>query len=178
MKEVSAVCKTRVWTDRRVFDRSYHDGLNGLEWGRRTRGGGVPVQRWFWYIGFGGGSEDQSGLTDGGGGRLRSSHWEGLGISSCGEAGEGAEEAISEVLVLTAVMHGVAGDDHWRGHGNGSAAHGELVGDRIVSTTAAWARLACRGSLHNACAHDGAHPGVGVVYNSCVHQGDEVVVRH
>lgn len=24
-------------------------------------------------------------------------------------------------------------------------------------------------TLDNSCAHDGAHPGVGVVYNSCVH---------
>lgn len=31
--------------------------------------------------------------------------------------------------------------------------------------------MLCEGgrTLDDACAHDGAHPGVGVVYNSCVH---------
>lgn len=53
---------------------------------------------------------------------------------------------LGEVLVLTAIMHGVAGDDHRRGHGDGSAPHGELVGDGIVSTAAAGARLTRGGS--------------------------------
>lgn len=75
-------------------------------------------------------------------------------------------------------MHRVAGDDHGRRHGNGSTPHGELVGDGIVSTTAAGPGLSCSGPLNNSCAHDGAHPGMGVVYNPSVHQGDEVVVRH
>lgn len=109
---------------------------------------------------------------------------------------------------LTAVMHGVAGYDHRRGHGDGGAAHGELVGDGVIRTAAAKARLARRGSWRNSniwvisrlrkrgpsgrqvalvpgnvllglfggkptldysCAHDGAHPGVGVVYDPCVH---------
>lgn len=43
-------------------------------------------------------------------------------------------------------MHGVAGYDHWRGHGDGGAAHGELVGDGVIRTAAAEARLARRGS--------------------------------
>lgn len=50
-----------------------------------------------------------------------------------------------KVFVLTAVMHGVAGDDHRRGHGNGGAAHAELIGDGIICTAAA--RLASSGSL-------------------------------
>lgn len=50
---------------------------------------------------------------------------------------------------LTAVMHGVAGYDHRRGHGDGGAAHGELVGDGVIRTAAAEARLARRGSWRN-----------------------------
>lgn len=49
-----------------------------------------------------------------------------------------------EVFVLTAVMHGVAGDNHRWGHGNGGAAHAELIGDGIICTAAA--RLASSGS--------------------------------
>lgn len=103
--------------------------------------------------------------------------------------GRGGRRGLGEFL--TAIMHGVAGDDHGGGHGNGGAPHGELVGDRVVRTAAAGTGLACGGSLNNTCAHDGAHPGVGVVYNAGVHircrevrrsavrtQGDEVVVRH
>lgn len=54
------------------------------------------------------------------------------------------EEVFNKVFVLTAVMYGVAGDDHRRGHGDGSATHAELVGDRIICTAAA--RLASSGS--------------------------------
>lgn len=34
--------------------------------------------------------------------------------------------------VLTPIMHGVAGDGHGRGHGDGGSPHGELVGDGIM----------------------------------------------
>lgn len=64
-------------------------------------------------------------------------HWKGLGDLIM--QGRGGRRGLCKVFVLTAVMHGVAGDDHWRGHGDGSAPHGELVGDGIVSTTAAGA---------------------------------------
>lgn len=50
-----------------------------------------------------------------------------------------------KIFTLTAIMHGVAGDDHRGRHGDGSAPHGELVGDGIVGTAAAGARLACCG---------------------------------
>lgn len=33
-------------------------------------------------------------------------------------------------------MHGVAWDSHGRGHGDGGAAHGELVGDGVVRAAA------------------------------------------
>ena len=52
----------------------------------------------------------------------------------------------SEEVFLTPVMHGVARYRHGRRHGDGGPAHGELVGDRIVSTAAAWTRLASRSS--------------------------------
>lgn len=58
--------------------------------------------------------------------------------------GRGRRRGLCRVFVLTAVMHGVAGDDHRRGHGNGGAAHAELIGDGIICTAAA--RLASRGS--------------------------------
>lgn len=51
--------------------------------------------------------------------------------------GRGGRRGLGDFFVLTAVMHGVAGDDHGRGHGDGRAPHGELVGDGIVSTAAA-----------------------------------------
>lgn len=79
----------------------------------------------------------QSGLEGGGG--LRAG---GAPLGGVGELimrGRGGRRRLCEVFVLTAVMHGVAGDDHRRGHGDGSAPHGELVGDRIVSTAAAGA---------------------------------------
>lgn len=165
----------------------------------------MPTQHWFWYSGFGGGwwvsqREGGSGWVD------VELHWEGLGIS-CHAGGRGGRGALCRIFVLTAVMHGVAGDDHRWGHRDGSAAHGELVGDGIVSTAAAEAWLARSGSwrkintlittkhskwrcldcaflfssfmsgslfcwgptLDYSCAHNGAHPGVGVVYNPCVH---------
>lgn len=56
----------------------------------------------------------------------------------------GRRRGLYKVFVLTAVMYGVAGDNHRRGHGNGSATHAELVGDRIICTAAA--RLASSGS--------------------------------
>lgn len=37
---------------------------------------------------------------------------------------------------LTPIVHGVAGDGHGGGHGDGRAAHGELVGDWVVSVAA------------------------------------------
>lgn len=108
--------------------------------------------------------------------------------------GRGRRRGRTDLFVLTAVMHGVAGDDHRRSHGDGGAPHGELVGDGIVGTTVAETRLArggswkggvrvsagpaasghfysvtCGRTLDNSCAHDGAHPGVGVVYNSRIH---------
>lgn len=51
--------------------------------------------------------------------------------------GRGRRRGLYEVFVLTAVMHGVAGDNHRGGHGDGSAAHAELIGDGIVCTAAA-----------------------------------------
>lgn len=58
--------------------------------------------------------------------------------------GRGRRRGPYKVFVLTAVMHGVAGDDHGGGHGNGSAAHAELICDGIICTAAA--RLASSGS--------------------------------
>lgn len=58
--------------------------------------------------------------------------------------GRGRRRGPYKVFILTAVMHGVAGDDHWRGHGNCCAAHAELIGDGIICTAAA--RLASSGS--------------------------------
>ncbi len=40
-------------------------------------------------------------------------------------------------LALAPVVHGVAGDGHRRCHGDSRAAHGELVGDRVIGTAAA-----------------------------------------
>lgn len=62
-----SVTKTRVWTDMRVFNRSYGDGLNRAEkggWGDK-QGEEVPAQHWFWYIGFGCGWSVKSGLRGG-----------------------------------------------------------------------------------------------------------------
>lgn len=53
------------------------------------------------------------------------------------EAGRTKTSSRDTASVLTAVMHGVAGDDHRRGHGDGGAPHGELVGDGVVGTAAA-----------------------------------------
>lgn len=89
----------------------------------------MPAQHWFWYIGFG------CGRCVGPGG------WESLVMR-----GRGGRRGLREVLALTSVMHGVAGDDHRRGHGDCGAPHGELVGDGIVSTAAAGTRLARGGS--------------------------------
>jgi len=58
--------------------------------------------------------------------------------------GRGGRRGLRGVLALTAVMHGVAGDDNRRGHGDGGAPHGELVGDWVVRAAAA--RLAGGGS--------------------------------
>lgn len=38
---------------------------------------------------------------------------------------------------LAPVVHGVAGDGHRGRHGDGRAAHGELVGDGVIRTAAA-----------------------------------------
>lgn len=127
--------------------------------------------------------------------------------------GRGGWRGLIKVFLLAAIMHGVAGDDHRWGHGDGSTPHSELIGNRIVSTAAAGARLTRCGSwkkewsvmfnsqgsewcksttqicvtrtsklkllivlfctgghtLDDSCAHDGAHPGVSMVDNSCVH---------
>lgn len=132
---VSAVSKTRVWTDTRVFNRSYSDGLNRVEWGGRTRGGSagtaLVLVYWFWLPSVG-----QSGL--------RGSTGRGWGCLVM--RGWGGRTGLCKVFVLTAVMHGVAGDNHRWGHGDGSTPHGELVGDGIVSTAAAGAWLARSGS--------------------------------
>lgn len=53
---------------------------------------------------------------------------------------------LCKVFILASIMHGVAGDNHRRSHGDGSAPHGELVGDGIVGTAAAGARLTSGGS--------------------------------
>lgn len=85
-------------------------------------------------------------------------------------------------LALAPVVHGVAGDGHRRCHGDSWAAHGELVGDRVMRAAAAGTLLSSCGPLDDSCAHDGSHPGVSVVYNPCVQwmrictKGDEIVV--
>ncbi len=139
-KGISSVSKTRVWTDTRAFDRSYSEGLNKVEWGWRTRGSAgkaLVLVYWFWLRLVG-----QSGLKGGVG--LRGST--GRGWGSLVMRGQGGRGGLCAVFALTAVMHGVAGDDHRWGHGDGSAPHGELVGDGIVSTAAAGAWLARSGS--------------------------------
>lgn len=141
-QEVLFVSKSRVWTDMRAFNRSYSYGLNRVESGWQTTGESASTALvlvyWFWLL-----LVSQSG-TKWGGGTTEGLHWEGLGISH--HAGRGGRRGLHDVFVLTAVMHGVAGDDHRWGHGDGSTPHGELVGDGIVSTAAAEAWLARSGS--------------------------------
>lgn len=104
-----------------------------MGWGG-GKGGQVPAQYWIlvywiwlWLVG-------KSGAKGGGQGDVfvMQGAWK-------------TKRSQDEVFVLTAVMHGVAGDDHRRGHGNGGAAHAELIGDGIICTAAA--RLASSGSL-------------------------------
>lgn len=126
-RKASAFGKTRVWTETRVFNGSSSDDSTEQKEGVKQKGISsteLVLVYWFWLqlvINLGWGGEG--------------------GFFSCGGIG-----GLCEVFVLTAIMHGVARDDHRWGHGDGSAPHGELVGDRIVSTAATGAGLTRSGS--------------------------------
>lgn len=75
---------------------------------------------WFWYFKFGCGRFVKEGVG---------------GFWTCR----------GRLLALAPVVHGVAGDGHWRCHGDSWAAHGELVGDRVMRTAAAGTLLSSCG---------------------------------
>lgn len=111
----------RIW----VFRCSYNRAGGGAKKGTSASSVLVLVYWiWLWLVG-------KSGARGGKGRSL-----------SC--RGVEDEQGPYKVFVLTAVMHGVAGDNHRWGHGNGGAAHAKLIGDGIICTTAA--RLASSGS--------------------------------
>lgn len=134
----SFLSKTRVWTDMSVPLFIKQSG------GGTKRGTSASTELvlvywiWLWLV-------EKSGARGG----------KGMSVMQVG----GRRRGLYKVFVLTAVMYGVAGDDHRRGHGNGSATHAELVGDRIICTAAA--RLASSGSWE-----EGDKQGCRIISNS------------
>lgn len=121
--------KTRVWTDTSVplfINQSRRVGSGGREGAKNGDESQPSTGFGILDLAVAGGSLEQRG-------------WQGDVLVM-----QGRRRGPHEVFVLTAVMHGVAGDDHRRGHGNGGAAHAELIGDGIICTAAA--RLASSGS--------------------------------